>query len=94
VVNVGKIVPHPIEMSRIPGDLAAAGWKLDSAEELNEPYRRWYADLVVRIERKRAEIVALGGEDAFAYMLAVYGGMLRKIEGNLLGGVLLNALAV
>src|SRR5215472_3814040 len=55
VVNVGKIVPHPIEMSRIPDDLAAAEWKLDSAEELNEPYRRWYADLVARIERKRAE---------------------------------------
>src|SRR5215467_10380935 len=62
VVNVAKIVPHPIEMSRIPDDLTAAGWKLDSAEELNEPYRRWYADLVARIERKRAEIVALGAK--------------------------------
>jgi SAM-dependent methyltransferase len=94
VVNVGKIVSHPIEMSRIPDDLAAAGWKLDSAEEVNDRYRRWYADLVARIERKRAEIVALGGEDAFAYMLAVYGGMLAKIERGLLGGVLLNAFAV
>jgi SAM-dependent methyltransferase len=94
VVNAGKIVPHPIEMSRIPDDLAAAEWKLDSAEELNEQYRRWYGDLLSRIERKRAEIVALGGEDAFAYMIAVYGGMLRKIEGGLLGGVLLSALAV
>jgi len=36
VVNVGKIVPHPIEMSRIPDDLAAAGWKLDSAKEVND----------------------------------------------------------
>ena len=61
---------------------------------MNKQYRRWYADLVVRIERKRAEIVALRGEDAFGYMLAVYGGMLRKIEGSLLGGVLLNAFAV
>ena len=94
VVNVGKIVPHPIEMSRIPDDLAAAGWKLDSAQEVNERYQRWYADLVARIERKRDEIVALGGEDAFAYMLAVYGGMLHKIEGGLLGRVLLNAFAV
>jgi SAM-dependent methyltransferase len=94
VVNAGKIVPHPIEMSRIPDDLAVAGWKLDSAEEVNEQYRRWYGDLISRIERKRAEIVALGGEDAFAYMIAVYGGMFRKIEGGLLGGVLLNAFAV
>jgi hypothetical protein len=31
LVNAGKIVPHPIEMSRIPDDLGAAGWKLDSA---------------------------------------------------------------
>ena len=94
VVNAGKIVPHPIEMSRIPDDLAAAGWKLDSATEENERYRRWYVELVARIERKRAEIVKLGGEGAVAYMLAVYGGMLRKIEGGLLGGVLLNAFAV
>ena len=56
-------------------------------------YQRWYADLVARIERKRAEIVALGGEDAFTYMLAVYGGMLRKVKGGLLGGVLLSAFA-
>ena len=56
--------------------------------------RRWYGDLLVRIERKRAEIVALGGEDGFAYMLAVYGGMLGKIEGGLLSGVLLNAFAI
>ena len=94
VVNAGEIVPHPIEMRRIPDDLAAAGWKLDSAEEVNERYRRWYGDLLVRIERKRAEIVALAGEDVFAYMVAVYGGMLRKIEGGLLGGVLLNAFSV
>ena len=61
---------------------------------MNGRYRRWYADLVARIERKRAEIVALRGEDGFAHMLAVYGGMLRKIKSGRLGGVLLNAFAV
>lgn len=93
VLNDSSIVPHAIDMSRTPEDLAAAGWKLESAEELNDEYRRWYADLVNRIERKRDEIIALGGDNAFAYMMSVYGGMLEKIERGLLGGVLLNASA-
>ncbi|HKM99142.1 MAG TPA: methyltransferase domain-containing protein [Candidatus Binataceae bacterium] len=93
VVNGAAIVPHPVDLSRTPGDLEEAGWKLISTERLNNEYRQWYADLVRRIELKRAEIIALGGEDAFAYMLAVYGGMLEKIQRGLLGGALLDIVA-
>ncbi len=90
VLDGAAIVPLPIDMSRTTADLDAAGWKLTSAEELNADYLRWYGDLVARIERKRLEILALGGEDAFKYMASVYGGMLEKIERGLLGGVLLD----
>ncbi len=93
LVNGDTIVPHPIDLSRTPADLAGAGWKLISSEGLNNEYRQWYADLVRRIELKRAEIIAISGEDAFAHMLAVYGGMLEKIQRGLLGGALLNIIA-
>jgi len=94
VVNGRQIVPHPIEMARIVGDLAATEWKLQSGEEVTEEYGRWYDDLVGRIQNKRDEIVASDGNDAFTYMLEVYGGMLEKIDRGLLGGVLLDAVAI
>jgi len=94
VVNGRQIVPYPIQMARMVGDLAATGWKLQSVEEVTEEYRRWYGDLVGRIQNKRAEIVASDGNDAFTYMLEVYGGMLEKIDRGLLGGVLLDAIAI
>jgi len=94
VVNGSNIVPHPIEMPQISRDLLANGWKLESFLAVNGQYRRWYAELVARIERKRGEIIASGGDDAFDYMMSVYGGMLARIERGLLGGIILTATAV
>ncbi|HEY6420828.1 MAG TPA: class I SAM-dependent methyltransferase [Candidatus Binataceae bacterium] len=92
-VDAQIILPHAIELSRTSADLGSSGWKLTASEELNDEYRRWYAAFVARIDRKHNAIVALGGDDAFRYVHAVYSGMLAKIEAGLLGGVLLSAVA-
>ncbi|VVM07201.1 hypothetical protein MAMC_01493 [Methylacidimicrobium cyclopophantes] len=88
-----RILPRPVEMERLQADLRESGWQLDSVTFLHEEYRGWYGDLLARIEAKRAQIVSAAGEEAFDYLRAVYGGILGKIEGGLLGGVWVRAAA-
>ncbi len=92
-VDAQTILPNAIDLARTSDDLQASGWKLTASQELNDEYRRWYAAFVTRIDQKHDAIVALGGDEAFRYVRAVYSGMLAKIEEGLLGGVLLTAAA-
>ncbi|QSR84649.1 bifunctional 2-polyprenyl-6-hydroxyphenol methylase/3-demethylubiquinol 3-O-methyltransferase UbiG [Methylacidimicrobium sp. B4] len=92
-VDGESIVPHPVVTEAVSRDLAARGWRLLSVELLSEEYRGWYAALARRIEKRAPAIVDRGGEEALAYLRAVYRGILGKIEAGLLGGVLVRAAA-
>jgi cyclopropane fatty-acyl-phospholipid synthase-like methyltransferase len=84
---------QPINMARLPGQLAQAGWDLQSAEDLSGQYLQWYRQLVGKIHSKRAAIVEQFGEAWYAFVERDYADMLVCIEQNGLGGALVLAKA-
>lgn len=56
-------------------------------------YERWYADLVSRIDARRAEIVAIGGEEGFATVRESYTSLLDAVRRGDLGGAIVRARA-
>jgi SAM-dependent methyltransferase len=84
---------QPLNMAGLPGQLAQAGWALQSAEDLSGRYLQWYRQLVGKIHSKREAIVEQFGEAWYEFVERDYADMLFCIEQNWLGGALVLAKA-
>ncbi len=85
------LLPTPIKDGEVEATLTAAGWKLDAQRRIDADYRRWYEDLVAKIEAKREAIEALAGADIFRYVHGVYSDLLAQITAEHLGGIIVKA---
>lgn len=85
------LLPAPIKHSEVESTLKAAGWQLDRQRRIDADYRRWYEDLVAKIEAKRKAIEALAGAEVFAYVHGVYSDLLTQITAGHLGGIIVKA---
>jgi SAM-dependent methyltransferase len=77
---------RPIHLDDLAAQAAATGWSLDSSVDLTPEYRRWYADLVRRIEAKKDAVIENFGEELFAFVHAFYVALRDALEDGTLGG--------
>jgi len=84
---------HPLNLARLPAQLAQTGWSLDSVVDLSERYLNWYRQLVVKIQSKREAIIEQYGKAWYDYIECDYSDMLHCIEQGWLGGAIVLAKA-
>jgi len=85
---------NPMNLQRLPGQLAQTGWALDSAEDLSIRYAQWYCQLVEKIHAKREAIVSQFGKGWYDFVERDYSDMLLCIEQGRLGGAIVLAKAI
>lgn len=77
---------QPIDEKAFPSQLAAAGWALESVQDLDKDYARWYGWLVERFDEKRDELLALAPAEVIDYARDFYAQLLAAVEAGALGG--------
>ncbi|MGH7908105.1 MAG: class I SAM-dependent methyltransferase [Candidatus Binataceae bacterium] len=94
LLDGAPILPNPIVPGEIERLVERGGWLVDTVEDVTDDYRRWYAALLERIDRKHDEIAAIGDEDAFSYVRSHYQAIHDAIADGKLGGVIILATAI
>lgn len=84
-------LPNPLKLPDLDHILRASGWRTKDVRGTDAHYERWYAELVDKIEAKRAAIEALGGADGYAYVHGVYSRLLAALRSGHLGGAIVQA---
>lgn len=82
---------NPLDLSIAQELFSSAGWRISETKDLSDLYKKWYKDLVSRIEARSKEITVLAGKEWFDFVRSFYGGIVEAIEGNLLGGAVIYA---
>ena len=85
---------HPLRPTALPAELAAAGWRLDSTQDLTPDFRRWYAAFLQKIADRRAALDARFGAGNVDFARAFYADLLDGIVAGHIGGLLAYATAV
>jgi SAM-dependent methyltransferase len=81
----------PLVIDEAGGTFARGGWHLTSHVDLTGEFRRWYRELLVRIDDRREQIVRASDEDWYHYARQRYEELLAAIEAGTVGGGLLHA---
>jgi len=90
LVDSGRLfLPKPLILADLAKTLQKGGWRLQSANDLNHDYERWYVALVSKIKAKRDAIEKSAGPDAFEHVLGLYNGLLLAIREGRLGGAVI-----
>jgi SAM-dependent methyltransferase len=85
---------HPVRPAALPAELATAGWRLDSTQDLTPNFRRWYAEFPQKIAARRAALDAQFGAVNVDFVHAYYADLLDGIVAGHIGGLLGYATAV
>jgi SAM-dependent methyltransferase len=81
----------PIVTDEIEQTLDQTGWKLCSLEDQSSNYRRWYRELIDKIDARQDAIVSAHGDRWFEYARQRYQTLLDAIEAAIIGGVIIHA---
>ena len=84
-------LPHPIQVSDIEPECAAAGWRVTAIDRIDADYVRWYEALVARIDASRGPMEALAGAEAFARVRGLYAGLRDVLRRGHLAGAVIRA---
>lgn len=82
---------RPLRPGELPGQLAAAGWRLEELRDLSPLLRGWYEDLCGRIAGRRGSITREFGAEWYDFVAAEYGAILGRVRDGSLGGVFVRA---
>lgn len=82
---------HPVALAPT---LVAAGWRLDSTQDLTPDFRCWYTEFLQRIAARRATLDAQFGAASVDFVHAYYADLLDGIVAGHIGGLLAYATAV
>jgi len=91
---LGTEIGQPIVLESIAAQMTDANWQLSSVEDWTESYLKAYSDFLARVRTNQSAIVALAGEDWYAYVEQWYGFLWQSLESGDLGGAVLIARAV
>jgi SAM-dependent methyltransferase len=82
---------RPIGLERMGEWLKASGWRLETIENLDREYERWYLWLTERFESRRAELLAIAPVEAVEYARNFFSEVLAAIRSEVLGGGIVRA---
>jgi phosphoethanolamine N-methyltransferase len=68
------------------------GWRIGASRDLTSDFRRWYQELLAKIDRRRERIVQASDEHWCRYAYQRYQELLRAIEDGIVGGVVIHAM--
>ncbi len=83
---------NPIDPAGVSVLFAGAGWQVSEVKDLSGYYRKWYSELVAKIDSKAKDICALADEEWFKYVRNYYRTQLNTIETGVLGGATVYAI--
>lgn len=90
-----KIFPfkewNPIDLSVSRKLFADSGWRIVKTDDISPLYRKWYRELVLRIETASRSIISFAGEEWFDFVRSFYRGILDAVEKDMLGGAIVYA---
>jgi len=89
LVRAGQNPFLPIRLNEFDSMLHPSGWKILESICLNDAFERWYADFLMHVENKRAEIDGRFGKGHADYAKERYGAIYNGFKDKLLGGCLL-----
>ncbi|CAN5589945.1 hypothetical protein BH09VER1_BH09VER1_40910 [soil metagenome] len=77
---------RPVEEASIGDQMRAAGWELDSIQNLDTDYERWYQWLVARFDTKREHLLTIAPPELIDHTRNFYSLLLDAIRQGALGG--------
>ncbi|MBY0544506.1 MAG: methyltransferase domain-containing protein [Gammaproteobacteria bacterium] len=91
IENEKKLLPNTIISDEVITTFNESGWTVESLQNIDDLYIKWYTELVQKIDSAKAEIVEQYGNDVFNNFLARYQHILTVLQNKLLGGVIIVA---
>lgn len=79
---------RPLDPRRLPGLLAATGWRLDGLRDLAADFARWYDDLLARLAARGEALSAAFGRALVGLAAAEYAAIRDLLREGALGGLL------
>lgn len=81
----------PLVIDEVDSFLESNGWRTTVRRDLTGEFRRWYQDLLERIEARRDRIVEAADERWYEYAHQRYADLLTAIEQGTIGGGIVHA---
>lgn len=85
---------RPVDEGRIADQLPAAGWKLETVQNLDQDYARWYEWLLARFDARHDYLTTIAPPEAIDYARNFYSLLLDSIRAGSLGGGIFLARAI
>lgn len=77
----------PVNLKKISIMAKNTGWGIRKIKELNQEYKRWYKDLLMKIKQVEPELKEVYGNLIYSTAIDTYGNILRNIELKKMGGI-------
>lgn len=77
---------QPIHVETFPQMLKATGWTLESLQDLDADYVRWYEWLVERFDNQRTALLEFAPPEAIDYAKSYFARLLAEVRAGVLGG--------
>jgi SAM-dependent methyltransferase len=88
--KAGDIVA-PIKPHKIEAMLAESGWQLDKLVDISADYKRWYKELLARIELQKENLIKIYGAEYFVKAHETYSKSYQTLADKKTGGIIVYA---
>jgi SAM-dependent methyltransferase len=85
---------RPLQPTTLSDELSSTGWRLDSIQDLNSDFQRWYTAFLQKIAARRTVLDAQFGEENVDFVRGYYSDLLDGIALGHIGGLLACATAI
>jgi SAM-dependent methyltransferase len=91
---LGTEIGNPIIMESLIAWMEAVEWHVISVTDITERFVHWYDAMLLKVEKNRQPILAMGGEDWYDYVLSWYGALRDALVSGHVGGSVIHAAAL
>ncbi len=91
IENEKLLLPNIIKKGEITHRFSSAGWEVESVENIDDLYVKWYQELKQKIEAIKIVLSEKYGRQIYNIFLSRYFHILTCLEEKILGGVIITA---
>ncbi len=88
---LGTEIGNPIIMETLIAWMEAEEWQVISVTDMTDRFVLWYDSMLLKVEKNRQAILAMGGEDWYSYVLSWYGSLRDALATGHVGGSVIHA---
>ena len=82
---------NPLVLNNIKTSFSDSGWNIENVKDVGNCYKKWYSNLVSKIEARSDEIIQLSDEEWFRYVKDFYQKVYDSISEGIIGGAIVYA---